>query len=442
MNIFYTVLETVSDSVFLITTIILIRLFITTNVKVDNQFKKRFFIALILSSFISVFFGNNYLSFDSKIVQLVLFAVNFSKYFFLSSYIYQIIKINFFIISLIVQFICSTLTTSFLIFIPHEAISNTHWVNISILFIVRLITLFISFCINNKSAEYNLQTIIRIIPMHIYIVALFTLFLLSGIIQTINYDNSNIDLKIFLIKLFSLLLIICISIIMVSLLFNVISKKYQNDINSMLKKQVGSQIYHYKQFEKINTEIRSFKHDYINHMKCMSSMLSNGEYAELSDYICNLSASFPTVSYLFETGNYIADAILTEKQISSPDDISIKFEGVVPTFIDNTDLCIILSNALDNAVEACILCSGNKVIEVYSSIKHGYFVLKIKNPTINDIEKSKLATTKSDTVNHGFGLFNIRRTVKKYSGHVSTSCEKNIFTLNIAFSETNENART
>ena len=203
----------------------------------------------------------------------------------------------------------------------------------------------------------------------------------------------------------------------------------------MLKKQISSQLYHYKQFEEINTEIRSFKHDYINHMKCMSSMLSNKEYTELKEYIDNLSSALPTVKYLFETGNYIADAILTEKQRSAPSDITIEFEGVVPTFIDNTDLCTMLSNAIDNAVEACCLCSGNKTIKVCSGFKHGYFILKIKNPTVNDIEKSNLATTKSDTVNHGFGLFNIRRTVQKYDGHVSTYCEDHIFTLNIALYE-------
>lgn len=184
----------------------------------------------------------------------------------------------------------------------------------------------------------------------------------------------------------------------------------------------------------MNIEIRRFKHDYINHVKCMDSMLASKEYDDLSKYFHKISESFPNTSYLFETGNYIADAILTEKQVNSPDNIFIEFDGVIPKKIDNTDLCVILSNALDNAVEACRLCDGDKIINVYSGFKHGYFVFKIKNPTVNTNANGKITTTKSDKINHGFGLANIKRTVKKYEGYVSTSYEDNTFTLNITFS--------
>ena len=71
-------------------------------------------------------------------------------------------------------------------------------------------------------------------------------------------------------------------------------------------------------------------------------MLSKKEYDDLFKYLNRLSASFPSPSFLFETGNYIADAILSEKQVNSPDNISIEFDGVIPSNIDNTDLCIIL----------------------------------------------------------------------------------------------------
>lgn len=224
------------------------------------------------------------------------------------------------------------------------------------------------------------------------------------------------------------------TIILATLLFNVVSKKYQNDINNALKKQIETQLFHYSQLEKMNAELRRFKHDYINHMKCIGSMALNKEYDNILNYLDKLSAAFPNSSFLFETGNYIADAILTEKQVNSPENVSIEFDGVMLTDIDNTDLCIILSNALDNAVEACCLCEGDKMINVYSGFKHGYFILKINNPTISNDAGGKIVTTKSDKINHGFGLANIKRTVKKYNGHVSTSCENNIFTLNIVFS--------
>lgn len=316
-----------------------------------------------------------------------------------------------------------------------EIIDKKHLFNILFLLVIRIIILFIIYIAVKNTYHEDLYIFIEFIPNKIYVFILFLLFLLSGIIQTINYDSSNISLKLLIIPIFE----ICLIIIIISLMINVISKKYQSDINAALEKQIATQLYHYEQLEKINSEIRKFKHDYINHVKCMDSMIANKEYEDLSKYFCRISNSFPITSFLFETGNYIADAILTEKQVNSPDNISIEFNGVMPKSIDNTDLCIILSNALDNAVEACCMCDENKkIISVYSGLKHGYFVLKIANPTINVNADGSFATTKFDKTNHGFGLTNIKRTVKKYDGYINTRCENNIFTLKITFSSSLE----
>lgn len=325
-----------------------------------------------------------------------------------------------------------------MILINAELMNKKQLLNVVILLFVRLSMMMFILIMNKKADYYSTQAINRLIPVHIYTLIFFSLFLLSGLIQTTNFITDNISVKLQLLKILAVMIVICWGAIIISLIFNVISKKYQSDINAILKQQVDSQIYHYNQLEKINTEIRGFKHDYTNHMKCIRSMLSNNEINDLQDYLTDLSSSFPTSSFIYETGNYIADAILTEKQVNSPDDISIKFDGVIPTNIDNTDLCIILSNALDNAIEACYSCDSDKTINVYSGYKHGYFILKIKNPTVNNITDGKISTTKADKINHGFGLANIKRAVHKYNGHVSTSCENNVFTLNIAFTEISE----
>lgn len=438
MNFFITIFETVSDSVFLFTVIFSTYIFIFKETPSYIKLKRRVFVAVAISCFMSILFGIYYYSLKTTLAKCIFVILNSSKYLILTAYIYRIINLKLIFISFIIQFICSTTTSSILIFLQPKAINNTQLLNIIVLFVVRLIIHSIILIIHKKFDCYNLQTMIKNVPTYIYILIFVSLFLLSGIIQTIIYDTTNLKLKILVIKLLAPILSICWAAIFISLIFNVISKKYQSDINAILKQQVDSQLYHYNQLEKINTEIRSFKHDYINHIKCIRSMLSNKEYDDLQDYLNSLSSSFPTSSFIYETGNYIADAILTEKQVNSPDDISIKFDGVIPTNIDNTDLCIILSNALDNAIEACYSCDNDKTINVYSGFKHGYFILKIKNPTVNNIADGKMATTKTDKTNHGFGLANIKRIVHKYNGYISTSCENNFFTLNITFTSLSE----
>lgn len=434
MTIVSTILETASDCILLFTSVCMVYILQYDLFISFSFYKNRILIALTISCFFSIILSQNFLG-QLTYFKFILIILNFSKYFLLSIYIYKKLSIRSIFFLFILQYSASTITSGLLTFMPEPLVTN-HLFNITLHLIIRLIIFFIVLTIKNKNDLYSIQMTISMIPKYIFALVLISLFLLDGLTQTANYTTSNIDKKIELIKILASLHTICTTVIILSLLFNVVSKKYQSEINVILKKHLKAQLFHYEQLEKINAEIRRFKHDYINHMKCLSSMALNKEYDNILNYLDKLSAAFPASSFLFETGNYIADAILTEKQISSPDNISIEFEGVIPTDIDDTDLCIILSNALDNAVEACCLCSGDQKISVYSGFKHGYFILKIKNPTVNTPVNGKITTTKSDKINHGLGLSNIKRTVKKYNGRFSTTCENNIFTLSIVFSNT------
>lgn len=368
------------------------------------------------------------------LLKLILIFINYFKYILLTAYVYKEFNVKFIITSLIIQSICSNTTSALLVLISLFYTKNLYILDIILHLIIRLTVLFIALYINKKDNHNSIKNLTSIIPSYTFVLIMFSLNLSDALIQMTSFNTSKITIQISLIKIFASLITIIMTVVLLTLLFNVISKKYQSDITTALEKQIATQLYHYEQLEKMNAEFRRFRHDYINHMKCIGSMALNQEYDNILNYLDKLSASFPTSSFLFETGNYIADAILTEKQINSPDNISIEFDGVVSTDIDNVDLCIILSNALDNAVEACCLCDGDKTINVYSGFKHGYFVFKIKNPTVNTNVSGRITTTKSDKMNHGFGLANIKRTLKKYDGHLSTSCEDNIFTLNITFS--------
>lgn len=437
-TILTTILETISDSILLLAIINTINTLYKDITDSSVQNKKRLIITIGISCILSIAFNQN---FFNKLIffKWIYVLVNFSKYALLTAYMYKLFSAKSLIVSFIIQFICSTIASGILSLIPITKIKEIYFLNIVLNLTVRAIMLLITLYTKNKNEYENIQTFAVIIPAHIYALILLSLFLSNGLIQTANFSTSNIYGQIQIVKILALLITICTAVIIMSLLFNLVSKKYQSDVNNTLKKQIASQLYHYKQLEKINAEIRSFKHDYINHIKCISSMLSNKEYDDLIKYLNRLSASFPSPSFLFETGNYIADAILSEKQINSPDNISIEFDGVIPSNIDNTDLCIILSNALDNAVEASCLCSGNNVINVYGAFVHGYFLLKIKNPTVNTNVNGKMTTTKADKLNHGFGLANIKRTVNKYSGYISINCEDNFFILNITFSGFSDN---
>lgn len=101
------------------------------------------------------------------------------------------------------------------------------------------------------------------------------------------------------------------------------------------------------------------------------------------------------------------------------------------------DLCTILSNALDNAIEACEKISSDeqKIILVKCSyIKHIQFIW-ISNPVAEDVKiiNNTVETSKADKNIHGIGLYNIRRTVAKYEGEFEISCKDKMFVMDIGF---------
>ena len=100
-----------------------------------------------------------------------------------------------------------------------------------------------------------------------------------------------------------------------------------------------------------------------------------------------------------------------------------------------TDLCVILGNTLDNAIEACQALSANeqKTIVVTSEYRSGFWFLKIHNPIAKSvaIHNNHVATTKANKTLHGFGLYSLHSVVQRYDGEVRLSSTDDCFTVDI-----------
>lgn len=193
---------------------------------------------------------------------------------------------------------------------------------------------------------------------------------------------------------------------------------------------------HYESMMEATRDIRSFRHDVKNNLFALNIMLSQGRLDEAKKYVENLSGIIDeTKRFSFCTGNYLADAILGDKAATAvKDGTKILFLGSIPEKgIEKNDLCTVLTNALDNAIEACSDIPDS-VITIDSRETDFGCRINIGNPVKVEpqIKNGMIKTSKSDKNNHGFGLENIRRTVEKYNGFVKATCENKLFNLDIA----------
>lgn len=179
-------------------------------------------------------------------------------------------------------------------------------------------------------------------------------------------------------------------------------------------------------------ELRRFRHDYRNHMIVVNAYLESGKTAEAREYLNTINGGINGVLNKIKTGNFVSDAILNSKAVSAAKfDTQISFSGRVPSEgISSEDLCTILSNLIDNAIEACEKVAGRKKIEIESGEANGFLILSVSNPTVNGAN-SKFRTTKKDKLNHGIGLKNVERAIKKYNGTLDLGKNGELFTANV-----------
>ena len=303
----------------------------------------------------------------------------------------------------------------------------------SVISLINGVLLFLA--IHRIDREQNPFRRFDVIPRHIYILILLALFFSGGLIESL-LTITNIRVQVTLSRAFTVISIVLLIFIIDSLVFYCISKVYLENVSSMLEKQVNVQVDYYKKADKLNNELRNFRHDYKNHLLCVQGLLDGGEYDEAKDYISSITLRQTASGREFSSGNTIVNAILADKaEAAESIGAELRFQGIVYEDIPAVDVCTIFANALDNALEACEKLTGAepKMISVKCSyVKHIQFI-NITNPTAENVTivNNSVQTSKEDKKAHGIGLYNIRRTVEKYDGEFDISCKDGLFVLDV-----------
>ena len=189
---------------------------------------------------------------------------------------------------------------------------------------------------------------------------------------------------------------------------------------------------YYEEVENMYTQMRGWKHDYRHHIQTMKVHAANGEYGEIDKYLNQLDGDLTKVETVIRTGNRMTDAILNSKlSIAAEKQIQVKAEAEIPVSLSMTelDLCIIIGNLLDNAIEACMeLPQERRLIRIYMEVKGNFLYLSVINTTAVK-KKNSFQTSKGR--GHGFGLLRVDEIVKKYGGYIKRASEDEAFSTEV-----------
>lgn len=265
------------------------------------------------------------------------------------------------------------------------------------------------------SLKWNEWFVLLIIP----VISIFTMSFVSLIIINIEDQLSPMQ------HIFSILSIL--GILMTNSLVYVLYVNMQKDHAKQLEYSILQQAFKSQEKSVEETKIlyqsvRSIRHDLKQHFQVALTMLHSGKINEAVDYMEKYNDTvLDGISNKVFCDNDVVNYIINSKSKICSDrhiKIYIYIANEIPEFSD-LDLCVLLGNALDNAIEGV---SGEGNNEIYLELRNvdNFFMISVKNTIINSVleDNPNLISKKNEKEVHGLGILSMKEVVQKYNGSI------------------------
>lgn len=201
--------------------------------------------------------------------------------------------------------------------------------------------------------------------------------------------------------------------------------------NELLKQQIEFREQYAENTRLQEQELRTLRHDLKNSISVIETLLSEGKLDSAQSYLKQLREEKLNVSFRLFTENEFVNAIVSTR-FSYAASLGINtFCSSISKFpnISDVDLCNLIGNLLDNAIEACSKCTGEKQIEMKIVKKDGKIIITVVNTVETGVldKNPSLLTTKLSRKFHGFGIPSIKNIAEKYNGSVDFYEEDGLF---------------
>lgn len=260
------------------------------------------------------------------------------------------------------------------------------------------------------------------------IFTVIALFITSGSIE--NQKQENVFLVI-------ALCLAGMNIVVFCMINDILKREIKIRENEVFQLKARNQTDMYRSISENFVKQRKKTHEYKNQIMCIESLIEMENYDELKDYVRSISGNLSTELDYIKTNNVIIDAILNSKYKETLD------KGIVFIFQINDlsgikmrdeDIVVILSNLLNNAIEACEKCSGKKVMKMKLVKEKDNIIISVKNTYDGklNIKDGEIQTSKKYEMDeHGIGIKNIIEVITKYQGSYAIRNDNNEFYFSV-----------
>lgn len=255
--------------------------------------------------------------------------------------------------------------------------------------------------------------------------------LLSIVLLSMSHYYTNLEVRNLSLSL-SIAVLPFVFITSLVLLFAIVILSDHEALEQSNRMSNMRRVY-YDGLQREQRQVHTLRHDLRNHLTVVMGLLEQQESSKAIEYLQQLSNSSALRSNRYicenEAANVVLNAKLADMEQAGLDcDCSVSLPKTIS--ISDVDLCALLGNALDNAMEAALKTNDHRII-LRCRAEKGMFMLRVENAMPNDVPPD-LSTTKPDKNLHGFGIAGMREIAHRYSGTLETLAEFGRFELIVA----------
>lgn len=334
-----------------------------------------------------------------------------------------------------------TLLISITIFDDIEKIDNLYYIQGGLLILLGKSLLFFAILIVRKVVgNYSKAELKDSEWIKFTFFPIFTICTIAGMITILGKPQMKNKDLIFFIIAFGL---VGMNIVVFYLIYDILKREVKIRDEQLFHQEMKNQTKMYYSISNNFEKQRRKTHEFKNQMICIDSLLKRKKYIELEKYIEQINEGLKLELDSINTNHVIVDAILNTKyseMMKKKIVFVFRINNLTNLKMQDEDIVVILSNLLNNAIEACDKCQGRKVIKLKFVIEDGSIIISVKNTYENALilQDGELLTTKSASDEHGIGIRNIINVIERYHGSYVIKPDDKEFFFSIIIPETEE----
>lgn len=252
------------------------------------------------------------------------------------------------------------------------------------------------------------------------IISVFLISILSFAVIQIALNESKLSETTSLMLLLSEIGLIALNIICLYIMISLNQSNHAAEEMKLKEQQLKHDIQYAETVRSQYQEIRQIRHDIKQHLDAVSGLQLDGKIDAAQKYISDISSGLERIEMFMDVGNDFVNAILNSKlSIAKSRGIEVLCNSSSEVRgINEYDLCNLIGNMLDNAIEAAEKTGDNAVVEVSIRSDKYKLMITVANSILQSVlnGNSNLKTTKKETELHGFGVKSIETIAEKYGG--------------------------